>query len=118
MQSMTAQWIPPNERSHFVTAYLGGSVGTAVFFPIFGYILSYLSWEWVYHLSALMGTIWYCCWLYCVYDTPAKHPRIDPAERAYIEHAIGDTCKVDKKVNQTNIHIFLAIVSFVLHCSG
>lgn len=98
MHSMTAQWIPPNERSKFVTAYLGSSVGTAVFYPIFGYILAYLSWEWVFHLSAFFGTIWYVCWLYLVYDTPAKHPRIDPQERAYIENAIGDSFKVDKKV--------------------
>lgn len=98
MHSMTARWIPPNERSKFVTAYLGSSVGTAVFYPIFGYILTYLSWEWVFHLSAVLGTIWYICWMYFVYDTPAHHPRIDPQERAYIETAIGDTCKVTEKV--------------------
>lgn len=95
---MTAQWIPPNERSKFTTAYLGSSVGPALFYPIFGFILEYMSWEWVFHLSAILGTMWFVAWCYFAYDTPAKHPRIDPAERAHIEAAIGDTFNNDKKV--------------------
>jgi len=28
-------------------------------------------------------------WLFLIYDTPAKHPRIDPREREYIEQSQG-----------------------------
>lgn len=106
MHSMTAQWIPPNERSKFVTAYLGSSVGTAVFYPIFGFILAHMSWEWVFHLSGVLGTIWYIAWIYFVYNTPAEHPRIDYEERVYIEASLGDSCKHNKGVCESKFLIY------------
>lgn len=61
--------------------------------------MSYWSWEPVFYLSALLGTIWYAAWLYYVYDTPAQHPRIDPMELIYIQNALGDTLhKEDENV--------------------
>ena len=33
--------------------------------------------------------MWSILWLFFVFDTPAKHPRIDPKERVYIEHSQG-----------------------------
>lgn len=32
--------------------------------------------------------MWYAFWLIFIYDTPAKHTRIDPAEKAYIEASV------------------------------
>ncbi|XP_053670033.1 sialin [Anopheles nili] len=89
MHHMAGQWIPPNERSKFVTAYLGSSVGVALNFPLFGYIISWSSWEYVYHFCGVFGTVWYVAWLYYVYDSPAEHPRIHPSERKYIESSLG-----------------------------
>ncbi|XP_050080465.1 sialin [Anopheles maculipalpis] len=91
MHHMAGQWIPPNERSKFVTAYLGSSVGVALNFPLFGYIISWTSWEYVYHFCGIFGTVWYAAWLYFVYDSPAEHPRIHPNERKYIESSLGIT---------------------------
>ncbi|XP_054740258.1 sialin [Anastrepha obliqua] len=89
MHHMTAKWIPPNERSKFVTAYLGSSVGVAAFYPIFGYVMHWTSWEWVYHMCGVIGTIWWFCWLCLVYNTPAEHPRISSSEQRYIEKSLG-----------------------------
>lgn len=94
---MTAQWIPPNERSKFVTAYLGSSVGIAVFFPFFGYIISISSWEWVFHVCGIIGTIWWLGWLYFVYDTPSQHPRIKNEELQYINKTLGSMVQGNKK---------------------
>lgn len=91
MHHMAGQWIPPNERSKFVSAYLGSSMGIAMNYPIFGFIISWSSWEWVFHYCGLFGTIWFIGWCYFVYDTPAKHPRISNDERAYIEKSLGTT---------------------------
>ncbi|XP_035901461.1 sialin [Anopheles stephensi] len=91
MHHMAGQWIPPNERSKFVTAYLGSSVGVALNFPLFGYIISWTSWEYVFHFCGIFGTVWYVAWLYFVYDSPAEHPRIHPNERKYIESSLGIT---------------------------
>lgn len=97
MHHLAAQWIPPDERSSFVTSYLGSSVGLGIFYPLFGYILSTLSWEWVFYVSGMVGTVWYMGWLYFVYDSPAKHPRIDPYERQYIEKSLDGIVHHDRK---------------------
>lgn len=97
MHTMTGQWIPPNERSKFVTAYLGSSVGVALCYPLFGYIISWTSWEWVFHVCSLIGITWYTGWYFFVFDTPAKHPRIDPEEREYIERSLGSSIQKNIK---------------------
>lgn len=86
---MTAKWIPPNERSKFVTAYLGSSVGAALTFPLCGLIIDRFNWEAVFHISGAIGVAWFIAWWCLVYDTPAEHPRISEEERLYIENSIG-----------------------------
>lgn len=95
MHCMTANWVPPNERSKFVTAYLGSSFGVFINYPLFGSIISFSCWENVFHFCALIGTLWYLAWLYYVYDSPAEHPRIDDSEKQFIEKSLGTT--VNKK---------------------
>lgn len=95
MHTMAGRWIPPNERSKFVTAYLGSSMGVALTFPLFGIVISWTSWEWVYHLSAVLGVLWFIGWTYFVYDSPAEHPRISVDERNYIEKALGSSVNKD-----------------------
>lgn len=97
MHHLAAQWIPPDERSSFVSSYLGSSVGIAVFSPIFGYMLSTMPWQWVFYLSGSIGTVWYVGWLYFVYDTPAEHPRIDPHERQHIEKSLEGIVHHDRE---------------------
>lgn len=94
MHHMSSRWIPPNERSSFVTAYLGSSFGVFIFYPIFGWIMKYLSWEWIFHFSGLVGVIWWLLWQYFVYDTPADHPRIEPTEQNYIQEMLGSSLAV------------------------
>ncbi|XP_030560792.1 sialin [Drosophila novamexicana] len=89
MHVMTAKWIPPNERSKFVSAYLGSSVGVALFYPIFGYIIAWTSWEWVYYICGVFGMLWFIAWQFLVYDSPAQHPRIAQSEQRYIEKSLG-----------------------------
>lgn len=88
---MTAKWVPPNERSKFVTAYLGSSIGVAFAYPLFGFIIKASSWEWVFHACGIGGIIWYMFWLYFVYDSPEVHPRIHPKERHYILESLGSS---------------------------
>lgn len=91
MHQMVGKWIPANERSRFVTAYLGSSIGTAIFFPLFGYIIKISSWEWVFHTTFFIGTIWFILWQYLVFDSPEEHPRIHPAEKGYILKVLGSS---------------------------
>lgn len=91
MHHLSAQWIPPNELGQFLTSYMGSAVGIVVFYPLFGFIMSIWSWQSIFYVSGIFGGVWYAAWLYLVYDSPDKHPRIDPAEREYIEKCLGDS---------------------------
>lgn len=130
MHHLTAQWIPPNERSKFLTSYLGGSVCIALFYPIFGFVMSVWSWEWVFHITGVFGILWYAAWLYFVYDSPADHPRIDPMEKLYIDQCLEGTLhdSNDKVIrNQSNwsfsnqlaaiFIFFIPSIRFVYHGS-
>ncbi|XP_075163502.1 sialin-like [Haematobia irritans] len=90
MHSMTAKWIPPNERSKFITSYFGSAVGVALAYPLFGCIIHWFSWPWVFHITAIVGTLWWLAWLYLAYDSPAQHPRISTEELTYIEKSLGN----------------------------
>lgn len=98
IHNLISQWIPPNERSRFSSAYIGGSVGFFIFYPLFGFIISISSWEWIFHISTALSIIWFICWQYFVYDSPSKYPRIDPSELNYITKSLGDAVENDNKV--------------------
>ncbi|XP_075232224.1 na[+]-dependent inorganic phosphate cotransporter isoform X3 [Lycorma delicatula] len=89
MHHLTANWIPPNERSKFVSSYLGSSVGVALTYPLCGYVIDMLDWKAAFYTTGFIGVIWYICWLWFVFDTPALHPRISAKEREYIQNEIG-----------------------------
>lgn len=97
MHVMIAKWIPPNERSEFVTAYFGSSIGVAISYPFFAYVMHYISWEWVYHICGIVGTVWWLAWLALVYDSPTEHPRISKSELQYIEKALGSSIEQSKQ---------------------
>lgn len=102
MHHLAAQWIPPDERSKFVTSYLGSSVGLAICYPLFGYCLGIMPWQSVFYLSGLAGLVWCVFWYFLAFDSPSLHPRIDPLEELYIrkslDGAIHNTRKVSGRV--------------------
>jgi len=62
-----------------------------------GYLISSFGWESVFYVSGGLGLLWFICWIFLVYDTPAKHPTISIRERTYIENAIGKTIQTRSK---------------------
>ncbi|XP_060519538.1 sialin-like isoform X2 [Cylas formicarius] len=104
MHNLTARWIPPNERSKFVTAYLGSSVGTALTYPVCGFIIDRWGWEYVFYVSSFFGTVWFVAWWMLVYDSPGQHPRISKNERDYILASLGESvAKTQSSVPWSNI---------------
>ncbi|XP_019772895.1 sialin [Dendroctonus ponderosae] len=91
MHDMTARWIPPNERSKFVTSYLGSSVGAAITYPICGFIIHKWGWEYVFYASSAFGTVWFIAWWSLVHDSPSQHPRISEHEKNYILKSLGQS---------------------------
>ncbi|XP_044581594.1 sialin-like isoform X1 [Cotesia glomerata] len=90
MHDMTAKWIPQNERSKFVSAYMGSSIGAAITYPLCALIINLFNWEAAFYITSLLAIIWYCFWYFLVFDSPNIHPRISQAEQKYIlEHTAG-----------------------------
>ncbi|XP_034942652.1 vesicular glutamate transporter 3-like isoform X2 [Chelonus insularis] len=98
---MTAKWIPQNERSKFVSAYMGGGVGIGLTYPLCGFIIENVNWEIVFYCTSCFGIIWYILWLFLVYDTPQQHPRISEKEKNYILDNLGTS--VDHEYQETSI---------------
>uniref|UniRef100_A0A8D9FAW6 Sialin n=2 Tax=Cacopsylla melanoneura TaxID=428564 RepID=A0A8D9FAW6_9HEMI len=96
MHYLVAHWIPPNERSIFMTSYLGSSFGLALSYPLCGFVIDLLGWEAAFYITGAIGVVWYLVWMYMVYDTPDQHPRISVDEKEYIQSALGDTVSSKK----------------------
>ncbi|XP_001356729.3 sialin [Drosophila pseudoobscura] len=86
---VAAVWIPPMERSKFMSNMMASSLGAAITMPVCGYLISVAGWASVFYLTGAVGLVWSLCWFTFVYETPATHPRISAEERREIEDAIG-----------------------------
>ncbi|KAL9929805.1 sialin [Glossina fuscipes] len=86
---VAAVWIPPMERSKFMSNMMASSLGAAITMPVCGYLISVAGWSSVFYATGAVGLIWSACWFTFVYETPATHPRITAEERREIEEAIG-----------------------------
>ncbi|XP_046405543.1 sialin [Ischnura elegans] len=89
MHPMAAKWIPPMERSKFISNMMASSLGAAITMPVCGFLIASLGWESVFYVTGVVGLVWSVAWMLLVYDTPAQHPRISAEERRYIETSIG-----------------------------
>lgn len=87
---MTARWIPPTERSKFMSNMMASSLGAAITMPVCGFLIASVGWESVFYVTGVVGLVWSIVWFFVVFDSPAQHPRISQEERRYIEGAIGE----------------------------
>ncbi|KAJ0176727.1 hypothetical protein K1T71_007906 [Dendrolimus kikuchii] len=100
MHAMLAKWIPPLERSKFAAyVYAGSNIGTVVTLPISGWLctLDFAGgWPLCFYIFGGLGVVWFVGWIFLIYDSPHKHPRICPKEIEYITYTIGPQEEDDK----------------------
>ncbi|KAG7312256.1 hypothetical protein JYU34_001728 [Plutella xylostella] len=90
LHALVAHWAPPAEKGRFVSALLGGSIGTAVTWSLTGPLIKSFGWEAAFYVPGAISIFWCVAWWFLVYDSPAQHPRISEEEKVYILEAIGD----------------------------
>lgn len=88
---LAARWIPPLERSKFMSNLLASALGAAITMPVCGYLIANIGWESVFYVTGTVGLLWSICWFVLVYDSPAQHPRISIEERQEIESKINES---------------------------
>lgn len=83
----------------------GSSIGSALTYPLCGYIIDSFGWEMAFYVCGIIGTIWYIAWYFMVFDSPQQHPRISQKEKDYIVESLGKNVS-KKKVSKTFIRLF------------
>jgi ACS family hexuronate transporter-like MFS transporter len=79
-----AEWFPKSERALATGIFNAGSNIGAIITPMLVPAIT-LAWGWraAFLITGLFSVVWLIVWL-IVYRDPAKHPRVNPAELAYI----------------------------------
>lgn len=85
MYAIVAPWIPPVERSRFMSSFQGFSIGIGLTYPLCGFIIAHFGWRPVFYTTGTIGVLWCIMWYFLAFDTPSDHPRISPQELEYIE---------------------------------
>ncbi|KAI4478464.1 hypothetical protein M0804_011787 [Polistes exclamans] len=90
MYAMVGHWIPPLERSRFMSSFQGFSFGIGLTYPLCGFIIAHFGWKVVFYTTGTIGLTWCLFWYFFAFDTPAAHPRISQQELRYIRGSIGN----------------------------
>ncbi len=85
-----AEWFPKKERA-FATGIFnsGTNVGALVAPLVVPWILVHWGWQWAFIGTGTIGFLWVAWWL-AAYQHPEDHPRLKPAELAYIRSDPAD----------------------------
>ncbi|KAH9639340.1 hypothetical protein HF086_012950 [Spodoptera exigua] len=96
LHALVARWAPPAEKGKFVSAMMGGTLGTVLTWSLTGPLMEKFGWASAFYVPAALTLVWCFFWWYLVADTPSEHPRITEAEKNYILDALGDKVKKSK----------------------
>ena len=79
-----AEWFPKKERALATGIFNSGTNVGAIITPlVVPWVTLHWGWEWAFVATGLTGFVWLAWWL-AVYRPPEEHPRLAPAELAYI----------------------------------
>lgn len=80
-----AEWFPKKERAFATGIFNSGSNIGAILAPLaVPFVAVNYGWQWAFVITGALGFIWLGFWL-AVYRKPEEHPKLSPAELAYIQ---------------------------------
>ena len=80
----TAEWFPRKERALATGIFNSGTNVGALLTPlVVPWITVTWGWYWAFVITGALGFFWLVLW-WATYDNPETHPRLSPAELAYI----------------------------------
>ncbi|XP_018361366.1 PREDICTED: sialin-like isoform X3 [Trachymyrmex cornetzi] len=88
MYAVIGHWIPPVERSRFMSSFQGFSIGIGLTYPLCAFIIAHFGWRIVFYTTGTISLVWCIFWYLCAFDTPALHPRISKPELRYIQECV------------------------------
>ncbi len=85
---LLATWFPQKERARANALWMTCLPLSAILMtPLTGWMLTLMSWRWVFILQGLPPLIWMAVWWMLIADHPAKATWISEGERKYIEES-------------------------------
>jgi MFS transporter, ACS family, hexuronate transporter len=78
-----AEWFPRRERAFAMGAVNAGCILGGAIVPITGILESHFGWQSAFIVTGGCGLVWLALWI-PIYRRPEEHPRVSPAELAYI----------------------------------
>lgn len=80
-----AEWFPVRERA-LATGWFnaGTNVGAVICPLVVKWMYDHWGWQTTFYATGCIGFVWVAVW-YLLYEAPEKHPRLSPAELAYIK---------------------------------
>ncbi|XP_043272041.1 sialin-like [Venturia canescens] len=88
MYAIVGHWIPPVERSRFMSSFQGFSFGIGITYFLSGFIIAHFGWRYVFYTTGTIGVVWCLFWYLLAFDTPASHPRILQQELRFIQGSV------------------------------
>ncbi|CAL1301543.1 unnamed protein product [Larinioides sclopetarius] len=87
--TLLSRWAPVQERgTHLSACVIGTHFGVVTSMPITGYLCEHGfagGWPSAFYLLGCAGFVWFLLWVFLVFESPIKHPRISAKELDYIQ---------------------------------
>ena len=101
---IVAAWFPTSERGRASAVFNSAQYfATALFAPLFGWIVYSFGWQYVFFVMGVVGIIFSAVWLKVIYS-PKEHPKLSKSELSYIADngALVDMDVSEKKSDGPN----------------
>jgi ACS family sodium-dependent inorganic phosphate cotransporter len=97
IHSLTARWIPIQERSRAIAFnYTGLLLGTVVGLLLTPFLMVHFGWRSVFYSFGILGFLWYILWHRLAANRPEDHPTISSEELLYIQQHRPDAARAEK----------------------
>ncbi|XKL67084.1 hypothetical protein PGB90_010504 [Kerria lacca] len=90
IMEICSHWAPPEERSRIIVCGIVGIYfGTAINYPLCGFIAKTWGWEEIFYITGGISIVWYLIWIMLVSDDPSTDKFISESEKQYLKEKIG-----------------------------
>lgn len=91
LHCLVAKWSPPEEKGKFISALLGGLLGTVFTWMSLGIIIENYGWKYGFYIPAAISLLFTFLWYILVTDSPECHSTIQKRELEFIQNSLGST---------------------------
>ncbi|MVO08272.1 MFS transporter [Flavobacterium sp. TP390] len=98
----TAEYFPKKDRAFSTSIFNAGATVGALMAPLtIPFIADAYGWEMAFIIIGALGFVWMGFWIF-IYEKPEKHPRVSPAELAYIQQDTISDSKIEGYVPESS----------------